>query len=131
MNRRFSLESLDSVRPHMVGFQLKHRRRRVNKTLKDLVWTRYIGEHVAIAPCYCCLQKGSSTLYIRAFEAGHVIARSKGGKDTLDNLRPCCGRCNRGTAVKEMYTFQKEVLGMVYPLVCDPGYEERFREACK
>lgn len=34
--------------------------------------------------------KGSSE-----FECAHIIARANGGKDTLDNLIPCCKECNK------------------------------------
>ena len=126
MKRSSSLESLESVVPRSMKVQ---RSRRINKTLKDLIWTRYIGEDVAIAPCYCCLQLGSSAVYIRSFEAGHIIARARGGSNTIGNMRPCCGRCNRGTSVKAMFTFQKDTLGFTFPLVGDLGYEEKYSHA--
>lgn len=41
-------------------------------------------------------------------EMAHIIARSKGGSDTLDNVRTLCGRCHRiehshGLGLKAMH----------------------------
>lgn len=40
--------------------------------------------------CYYC----DIELNERIFTKDHVIPKSKGGKDTLDNLVPCCVACN-------------------------------------
>lgn len=85
-------------------------KRRIKKSLRKQVVETY-G-----ATCYLCgcnvapvfliarVKKVSRGLVI--FEADgrmqelplltldHLVPRSKGGKNTLENLRPCCNRCN-------------------------------------
>jgi len=39
------------------------------------------------------------------FECGHIIAHSKGGPTTLDNLRAICGSCNRNMSSENMDNF--------------------------
>lgn len=99
----------------------KKRKRKISKTLKDLLWTQWIGETKATAPCYCCLERGSHTIYMRSFEAAHIISVANGGEDTLENMRPSCGRCNRGTATKSMDEFQASILNFK-TTVSDSGY---------
>lgn len=35
-------------------------------------------------------------------EAGHLTARAKGGKDTMENLKTMCFECNRGMGTEEL-----------------------------
>jgi 5-methylcytosine-specific restriction enzyme A len=44
-------------------------------------------------PCYRCGAPASTV--------DHILPLSLGGTNTLDNLRPACGRCNFGRAVRE------------------------------
>ena len=48
---------------------------------------------VSEAPCFCCRKNKIKAL--DGYECGHVIAESKGGETTLENLRPICHECNR------------------------------------
>src|SRR5262245_57721685 len=41
---------------------------------------------------YCLLPQAASII---RFPIDHVIARQHGGPTELENLAPCCGRCNR------------------------------------
>lgn len=43
------------------------------------------------------------------FECGHVVAKSKGGEDKVDNLRPICSTCNKSMGVMNMEEY-KELL---------------------
>ncbi len=43
------------------------------------------------------------------FEAGHILARSLGGSQDLDNLIPICIDCNRSMGTRNPYDYKKEV----------------------
>lgn len=103
----------------------KKKKRKISKTLKDLLWTQWVGENKATAPCYCCLERGSHTIYMRSFEAAHILSVANGGDDSLENMRPSCGRCNRGTATKSMDEFQASILNFK-TTVSDSSYHASY-----
>jgi hypothetical protein len=76
----------------------------INKAIRKLVWHYWIGQERGIAKCWCCNVTDISPF---EFECGHVQARSKGGLDTVENLRPICGLCNRSMGNKNLIEFQK------------------------
>ena len=106
----------------------KKKKRKISKTLKDLLWTQWVGETKATAPCYCCQERGSHTIYMRSFEAAHILAVANGGDDSVENMRPSCGRCNRGTATKSMDEFQSSILNFK-TTVSDPAYHVAYMAA--
>lgn len=63
-----------------------------------------MGARNGIGYCWCCR---STIINTFDFEAGHVQARSKGGGDEIENLRPICGICNRSMGSENMIEFQK------------------------
>lgn len=79
-------------------------KRTIKHNIRQLVWNHYIGGHKGIALCWCC---GSTVINQFHFECGHVKARSCGGSDTVENLRPICGLCNRSMGKMDMFEFQK------------------------
>ncbi|MGX1750497.1 HNH endonuclease [Glutamicibacter protophormiae] len=52
--------------------------------LRQLVWETY--------PPFCCYC--STALTWNTYTVEHLLPRSKGGSDAIENLRPSCGRCN-------------------------------------
>jgi len=82
---------------------MSYRKQTIPKTLKNTVWNKYIGQKYGIGDCYCCKNPIDS----KNFECGHVKAESKGGKMTLQNLRPICGPCNRSMGNQHMFTFMR------------------------
>jgi hypothetical protein len=62
--------------------------------LKLQVWEKEYGEALhgkcPLPNCSIILFKHDDS----AFHCGHVIPKSKGGKKTLENLRPICANCN-------------------------------------
>lgn len=81
---------------------------RINKALRSKVWYTYIIRKNHEYFCYCC---EISPITPFNFECGHVHPKSKGGKATLNNLRPLCTLCNRSMNTKNLYQF-KELLKM-------------------
>lgn len=76
-----------------------------NKTpaaVRTATWNNFIGEDFAKSQCYVGC---GSTISVNNFECGHILARSKGGDTTLQNLRPICGKCNRSMGNKNMKDF--------------------------
>jgi 5-methylcytosine-specific restriction endonuclease McrA len=63
------------------------------------VWNTYIGEDIAKHKCLCCKIE---TILTTRFECGHVLAVKNGGTDTIANLRPICGKCNKSMGAKNM-----------------------------
>lgn len=67
---------------HMVeGYRIP-----ISKLLRKQVW----NSHLLDGLCYCC----NYPITYDNFECGHINAVSKGGKTTVDNLKPVCRSCN-------------------------------------
>jgi hypothetical protein len=79
------------------------KRKTIPKTLKNQVWDKYIGQEKGLGKCYCC----SKTIDSKNFECGHVRAVKKGGTNTLNNLRPICGCCNKSMGVEDLEVFKE------------------------
>ncbi len=77
----------------------------IPQSIRKMVWGHYIGYKHGVAKCWCCNEKEISQF---EFECGHVDAKSKGGPDTVTNLRPICGTCNRSMGNQNMFEFQKK-----------------------
>ena len=87
---------------------VKEKRKAIPKHIKTLVWNKYIGADIASADCVSCRTVKISN---RSFHCGHVIADSKGGDMTINNLRPICDACNGSMGTKSMNEFTKEFFG--------------------
>lgn len=80
------------------------RKRAIPKTLKRLVWDTYIGSAVGCAKCCCCKARD---IFQYEFHCGHVEPESKGGKTSVENLRPICAQCNLSMGARDMNEFMK------------------------
>jgi len=79
-------------------------RKSIPKSLKIKVWDKYIGAEKGLGKCYCC----QANLDSKNFECGHVKAVKKGGANTLANLRPICGCCNKSMGTQNLEHFKAE-----------------------
>ena len=84
--------------------QIIPKSKNVSKALKNKVWDTYVGKEKGVGSCYCCQSKIDS----KHFECGHIVAKSAGGQDTIDNLRPVCDLCNKSMGVKNMNQFKEK-----------------------
>jgi ankyrin repeat protein len=84
------------------------RRKKIPKRIRTLVWNKYVGEDTPRAKCFCCRD---TTISFSAFDCGHVIAESKGGDLTINNLRPVCHECNLAMGTRSMNDFTTEFFG--------------------
>jgi hypothetical protein len=64
----------------------------ISKKLREEVWLKHFGK---IFSSKCPIQWCTREISVFAFEVGHNIPESKGGRTTIDNLMPICGECNR------------------------------------
>jgi 5-methylcytosine-specific restriction endonuclease McrA len=80
------------------------KRKPISATMRKAVWLKYIGKHME-AKCYAGC---GDIINCFNFDCGHVIAHSKGGLTTLDNLRPICRGCNSSMGTQDMNEFIKE-----------------------
>jgi 5-methylcytosine-specific restriction endonuclease McrA len=58
----------------------------IERQTKAIVWSMTNGR------CYYC---GVQTNPFRDFAIDHVMPIHRGGRDSLDNMVPCCAPCNR------------------------------------
>lgn len=83
---------------------MRNRSPNVRQSIRRLVWNTHVGSERGTTPCHCC---GTTIISPFNFECGHIVARAKGGQDSVDNLRPICGLCNRSMATMNMYEFMR------------------------
>lgn len=78
--------------------------RTASKTLKIQLWDRDFGKE-GTAKCPVC---GVIEITQLTFEAGRIIAGSKGGKYELSNVRAICKTCNQSMGEENMEDFMKK-----------------------
>jgi 5-methylcytosine-specific restriction endonuclease McrA len=67
------------------------RKATIPKALREQVWLKTMKKTFeGKCPVVWC----TNTINAFDFQCGHNVPESKGGKTTLDNLIPLCGRCN-------------------------------------
>ena len=89
------------------GFEIKKirnvnpvtKKKRIPKKVRVDVWNKYIGEEYGTSYCYCCRKE---KITAHNFQAGHIVAESKGGSTTITNLRPICSGCNQSMSSENM-----------------------------
>lgn len=77
----------------------------IPKILKDLTWSKWVGDHIAKTKCLCC---GVNDIKMNSFHCGHVIAEADGGPTTIENLRPICATCNLSMRTQNMVKFKEQ-----------------------
>ena len=82
------------------------------KILKEHVW-RNANNYILDTKCPICY---INTISAFNFECDHIKSRSKGGSDSLINLKAICGSCNKSMGTKHMHEFRKNLWkGRQYP----------------
>jgi hypothetical protein len=69
----------------------------IPKETKEKVWKKRNGDFIN-GKCFCC----KCVILYKNFEAGHIIAESKGGTIEVNNLEPVCGYCNKSMGTMNM-----------------------------
>lgn len=77
----------------------KPRKKKIAAALREQVWLTSMGEQFKAK---CTVTWCSNQVTVFNFQCGHLLAESKGGPTTLENLRPICGRCNQSMGTMHM-----------------------------
>lgn len=77
----------------------KLRKKKIAVALREQVWLSAMGEQFKAK---CTVTWCSNLVTVFNFQCGHLLAESKGGPTTLENLRPICGRCNQSMGTMHM-----------------------------
>ena len=88
---------MNDVVPEYTG-----RKRQKPASLRTMVWAHHVGMHNGVTTCPVCEVR---TIYQDSFDCGHIQAKSKGGKDIVENLRPICSSCNSSMGTQNMNEF--------------------------
>lgn len=83
--------------------EVKAKKKAIPKVMKDLCWSKYVGDTVGKTPCMCC---ETNEIKMNDFQCGHVIAEANGGTITVDNLRPICKACNVSMGTENLNEFK-------------------------
>jgi len=95
-------EEIKEENKEETSVQQPYKKKAIPKSLKMLVWHTYIGKEVGLAKCLCCKNKEITQM---DFDCGHVVAESRGGVTTVNNMRPICAKCNRSMKAMDMNDF--------------------------
>jgi len=118
--------SLTGIHNEDIKNKVKNKiKRKIPYSLKSIIWNKYIGEHIGVSPCWCC---NEISIDKRAFHAGHIIPESKGGKVTIDNLRPICASCNTSMRDQNMFEFIKTYFPRRYDEIVINEYDNYLNE---
>lgn len=92
---------LDNVDPEYNG-KGKTISKTIPHSLKIAVWNHWMGMGEGKAVCSVCKV---TTIYQMSFHCGHIIAKSRGGMNTVNNLKPICQSCNSSMGNQNMDEF--------------------------
>ena len=73
------------------------------KVTRDQVWEKR-NHTLLTGKCFVC----QDDLKYKNFECGHVIPKSQGGSDEVDNLEPICSSCNKRMGSENMHKFKQK-----------------------
>lgn len=92
----------------------------IPRSLQKQIWKTYNG-NVGSSKCFVC----GAEITALEYECGHIIPRSKGGPNTVDNLLPICGNCNRSMSDTHLFEHVYTHYGKLSCRVKDlPMYKE-------
>jgi len=79
--------------------------KKISQAVKNIIIEKYTKDDKLC--CYCCKFK----LRLCDVEMGHIKSRKNGGADTVDNLVPLCGSCNKSISTRNVDEFLKLISG--------------------
>ena len=80
------------------------RKKKIAAALREQVWIRSLGETFSSK---CTVGWCNNPITVFTFQCGHVLAESKNGPTTLENLRPICSRCNQSMGTMHMNDWEQ------------------------
>jgi len=75
----------------------KERKKGIPSPLRDIVWRKHFGSTLD-GKCFCC----DKPITFQNWDCSHIQAEARGGATEADNLRPCCGSCNKSMGTMHM-----------------------------
>ena len=81
------------------------KKERIPTYIRDSVWETYHNKNTK-GKCYCC--NISVNRYHAGWHCSHVMADTKGGLNTIENLRVCCAGCNLSMGDQNMYAYIRD-----------------------
>jgi hypothetical protein len=73
--------------------------RQTTKKLKKQVWEKCVDNK-----CDIC----QNEIAFNRFDAGHIIARARGGQTDISNLIPICFDCNHAMGTRNAYEYKRD-----------------------
>lgn len=104
----FRYEWVRDIIKHNTGKDMKQRntksvkKKTIPKTLKTVIWDKYIGGDKRSAYCICCT---NNEIKVENFHAGHISSEKEGGETNESNLLPVCSSCNLSMGIMNMELF--------------------------
>jgi len=111
-------KSKNNKKESKVSLEKSPNRKNIPLAIKRSVWNKYIETEDPKKLQGKCFVGCGREITIVDFELGHVNAFSKGGDDSIDNLRPICCLCNRSMGVENLFEFKKKY-GMTNSNLCN------------
>jgi 5-methylcytosine-specific restriction endonuclease McrA len=107
-NNKWNLFNVISRKTKKKQFKIiEYRKKSIPKSLKKMVWDKYIGADIGKSKCMCCKYQDVRQI---EFHCGHVIAEANGGETNINNLRPICAQCNLSMGKMNMDVFMKKYM---------------------
>jgi hypothetical protein len=100
MSKKSNIVTLSSLMP--TSKPSAYKKARIPKVVKEAIWNKKFG-NIKEGHCYCCYR----VIYSDDFQAGHIVAESKGGATTEENLKPICKPCNVSVSTHNMDTIKE------------------------
>jgi len=88
----------------MLREKSKRLRKKIPKSVKEAVWSRYAGMNRIFAKCYVCRKP----IHFTDFEVGHNKAVARGGTNAILNLRPICRSCNNSMKTTSIEAYKRK-----------------------
>ena len=96
------------------GHEIREARKALPPQLRLQVWEKYMGPMIH-GLCFVC-EHTPITFGVNV-EYGHVLAVANGGADTVENLRPICGSCNKSMGTQNLLEYRER---LVQSGACEP-----------
>ena len=77
--------------PELIIEIKEYNKKTIPKALREQVWIKHIGKKFSAK---CTIGWCNNTISPFEYHCAHIIAESKNGPTSLDNLVPTCSKCN-------------------------------------
>lgn len=89
----------------------EYKKKKIPPKLRQAVWVKCFGDRIT-GECQSCKDKIS--ILESSWDASHIVAESKGGETDVDNLVPCCSKCNKHMGVANLIEYREQHYGKLW-----------------